>query len=68
LVSLSGGREELEEEVIPGCLDIVRILVGRGRSDDELRGGDFVPGGSRARAHEDALGGPFEGDETAQAE
>ena len=40
----------LEEEVIPGYLHVVLLLVRGSRSDDELRGGEVVPSGTGTSA------------------
>src|SRR5581483_7262239 len=58
----------LKNEIIAGWLYTFRITSRRGRSDDELRGEDVIPGLARARTHKDAVPSSLQGDKIAQAE
>src|SRR5437879_5930113 len=67
MVSSPRSSVELEEEIIPGYLEGLLVLIGRRGTDDELRGEDLVPGLGRARTNQDAVAGALESDQAAQA-
>src|SRR5260370_16737183 len=66
IVSRPRSSGELEEEVIPGHLQLILVLVGWRGPDGKLGGKEVVPTCRRTGPHKDAVAGPLQDDLVAE--